>query len=73
MSHYTARPLTLDRIAKLDRAAMSSFYRARFANAADFTFYMVGAFKLEEALPLAARYDGFIVVVWGVVRVGGGP
>ena len=58
MNHYTARPLTLDRIAKLDRAAMASFYRARFANAADFTFFMVGAFKLEEALPLAARYVG---------------
>ena len=58
MNHYTARPLTLDRIAKLDRAAMASFYRERFANAADFTFFMVGAFKLEEALPLAARYVG---------------
>jgi zinc protease len=29
MNHYTARPLTLDRIAKLDRAAMASFYRER--------------------------------------------
>jgi zinc protease len=58
MNHYTSRPLTLERIAKLDRSAMSSFYRARFANAADFTFFMVGAFKLDEALPLAARYVG---------------
>jgi zinc protease len=37
---------------------MLSFYKARFANAADFTFYMVGAFKIEEALPLIARYVG---------------
>ena len=58
MNHYTARPLTLDRIAKLDRAAMASFYRERFANAADFTFFMVGAFKVDEALPLVARYVG---------------
>ena len=57
-NHYTSRPLTLDRIAKLDRDAMLAFYRARFSNAADFTFFMVGAFKLDEALPLVARYVG---------------
>jgi zinc protease len=54
--HYTASPLTLDRIAALDRAAMMRFYRERFANAADFTFFMVGAFKVEAALPLIAAY-----------------
>ena len=37
---------------------MASFYKARFANAADYTFFMVGAFKLDEALPLVARYVG---------------
>ena len=56
--HYTARPLTLERITKLDRAAMASFYKARFANAADFTFFMVGAFKLDEVLPLVGKYVG---------------
>ena len=56
--HYTARPLTPERIAKLDRAAMAAFYKARFSNAADFTFFMVGSFKLDEALPLAAKYIG---------------
>ena len=56
--HYSARPLTPDRIAKLDRSAMTSFYKARFANAADFTFFMVGAFKLDEVLPLVAKYVG---------------
>lgn len=56
--HYSSRPLTLERIGKLDRAAMRSFYRERFANAADFTFFMVGAFKLDEAVPLVARYVG---------------
>ena len=56
--HYTSQPLTLDRIAKLDRSAMVRFYRERFANAADFTLVMVGAFKVEEALPLLARYVG---------------
>jgi len=56
--HYSAKPITLERIAKLDRAAMVSFYKARFANAADFTFFMVGAFKVDEALPLVAKYIG---------------
>ena len=53
--HYSARPLTPERIAKLDRSAMTTFYKARFANAADFTFFMVGAFKLDEVLPLVAN------------------
>ena len=56
--HYTSRPLTLDRIAKLDRAAMVRFYKERFSNAADFTFVMVGAFKVDEAVPLVAKYVG---------------
>ncbi len=56
--HYTSRPLTLDRVNTLDRSKMTAFYRARFANAADFTFFMVGAFKIDEALPLLQRYVG---------------
>jgi zinc protease len=56
--HYTTKPLTVDRISQLDRAKMVSFYRDRFANAPDFTFFMVGAFKVDEAIPLLARYIG---------------
>ena len=37
---------------------MLAFYKARFCNAADFTFFMVGAFKVDEAMPLLARYVG---------------
>ena len=37
---------------------MLAFYKARFANAADFTFFMVGAFKVDDAVPLLARYVG---------------
>ena len=58
MKHYTSRPLTVERIAALDRAAMVAFYKERFANAADFTFFMVGTFKIDETLPLVARYVG---------------
>jgi zinc protease len=56
--HYTSRPLTADRVAALDPAKMIAFYKERFANAADFTFYMVGTFTLDEAVPLLARYVG---------------
>ena len=56
--HYTARPLTVDRVNALDRSKMVAFYRDRFSNAADFTFFMVGAFKVDEVMPLLARYVG---------------
>jgi zinc protease len=51
-------PLTPERVAALDRSKMLAFYRDRFSNAADFTFFMVGTFKPEEAIPLLARYVG---------------
>jgi zinc protease len=56
--HYTARPLTVADLETLDRGAMMAFYRRAFSNAADFTFFMVGAFTPDEALPLVARYVG---------------
>jgi zinc protease len=57
-NHYTSAPLTPERVATLDRAKMLSFYKERFANAADFTFFMVGSFTEESAVPLLAKYVG---------------
>ncbi len=57
-NHYTAQPLTAEQIATLDREKMVAFYKQRFANAADFTFIMVGAFKTDEAIPMIAKYVG---------------
>jgi zinc protease len=57
-NHCTSTPLTPERVKALDRTKMTTFYRQRFANAADFTFFMAGAFKVEDALPLLARYVG---------------
>ena len=57
-NHYTAQPLTPERVASLNRDSMIAFYRERFANAADFTFFMVGAFTPDEAIPLLAKYVG---------------
>jgi zinc protease len=56
--HYTAKPLTVERINQLDRAKMVSFYHDRFSNAPDFTFFIVGAFKVEDTVPMLARYIG---------------
>src|SRR5262249_53977231 len=57
-NHYTVRPLTGERIAALDRAKMTAFYKQSFSNAADFTFFMVGSFKLDQAIPLVSQYIG---------------
>jgi len=57
-NHYTSVPLTPERVASISREKMAAFYRERFANAADFTFFMVGAFKVDEAIPLLAQYVG---------------
>ena len=56
--HYTAQPLTPERVATLSREKMAAFYKERFANAADFSFFMVGAFKVDEVIPLLAQYLG---------------
>ena len=57
-NHYTSEPLTPEQVASLDRARMLAFYKARFSNAADFTFFMVGAFKVDTALPLLSTWVG---------------
>jgi zinc protease len=57
-NHYTTQPLTAERIATLDKNKMTAFYKQVFSNAADFTFFMVGAFKVDDAVPLLARYVG---------------
>lgn len=56
--HYTSIPLTVDRISRLDRSKMTAFYRDEFSNAANFTFFMVGSFTVDDAVPLLARYVG---------------
>ena len=58
MNHYTARNPTPEDMEKLDAGAMWSYYDARFANAADFTFFMVGTFDVKTITPLLATYVG---------------
>jgi zinc protease len=58
LGHPLYRPLRPADVPGLDRAASHAFYRDRFANAADFVFFFVGAFKADDVAPLAARYLG---------------
>jgi zinc protease len=54
--HPRHRPMTLELIEELDRETALRVYRERFANAGDFTFVFVGAFKMEDLRPLVQTY-----------------
>lgn len=58
LDHYSTRPLTSDDLSRLDPARMLAYYRARFANAADFTFFFAGAFTIDDITPLLTTYLG---------------
>ena len=47
-----------EEIEKVDLDAAFEFYRERFADAGDFTFYFAGAFELDEMRPLVEKYLG---------------
>lgn len=55
-NHYSASPLTMADVPKLDLDAMRTFYNARFGNAADFTYFFVGAFTEAEITPLLEKW-----------------
>ena len=55
-NHYSAQPFTMADLPKLDLDTMRSFYNARFGNAADFTYFFVGAFTETEITPLLEKW-----------------
>lgn len=55
-NHYSAKALTVADIGALDLEQMQRFYRERFANAADFTYFIVGAFSVDAITPLIERW-----------------
>lgn len=57
-NHYSAKSLTPADVEALDLAAMQKFYAARFGNAADFTFFLVGTFTVDEVAPLIEQWIG---------------
>ena len=56
MDHYTSRPMKPEDVDKLNARRMQEFYGARFANAADFTFFFAGAFTVDQITPLLTTY-----------------
>lgn len=55
-NHPRHRPMTLALLKELDREKALQIYRDRFANAGDFTFVFVGAFKTGDLKPLVEKY-----------------
>jgi zinc protease len=55
-NHYSAQAFTMADLPKLDLGTMRSFYNARFGNAADFTYFFVGAFTEAEITPLLEKW-----------------
>jgi zinc protease len=58
LDHYTARALRVEDLGKLDPDKMLSFYKDLFANAANFTFFFVGSFTVDQVTPLVEQYLG---------------
>jgi zinc protease len=56
MDHYTSRPLRLEDLPQLNPQRMLAFYKERFANAADFTYFIVGTFTVDQVTPLVEKY-----------------
>lgn len=57
-NHYSAKQLKVGDLLGLNLENMQRFYRERFANAADYTYFMVGAFQVSEVTPLVAQWIG---------------
>lgn len=54
--HYTAEPLTVERIAEIDLSSSMEIYSERFENAGDFTFIFVGNITPEALEPFLENY-----------------
>ena len=56
MDHYSVRTMRSEDLPSIDADRMRAFYAARFMNAADFTFFFVGAFSVDQVTPLLTTY-----------------
>ena len=56
MDHYSARPMHTEDLDRIGADRMHAFYAERFRNAADFTFFFVGAFTVDQVTPLLTTY-----------------
>jgi zinc protease len=55
-NHYSADALEASDVPSLSLETMRSFYTSQFANAADFTYFFVGAFTVDEITPLLEKW-----------------
>jgi zinc protease len=55
-NHYSATELTPADVPTLNLETMRRFYNARFANAADQTYFFVGAFTVDEITPMIEKW-----------------
>jgi zinc protease len=56
--HPWSRPVSVAMVDEINPARALDFYRARFANAAGFTFFLVGTFNVDSMRPLVQTYLG---------------
>jgi zinc protease len=56
MDHYSVRRMHTEDLAGINPERMHAFYAERFRNAADFTFFFVGAFTVDQVVPLLNTY-----------------
>ncbi len=61
--HPLARPFTQETLNRMNLAASYGFYRNRFADMSDFTFYIVGAFDPDSLKDLVSRYLGSLPAI----------
>ena len=54
--HYRARPYTEEMLEELDLDRSLAIFQDRFADASDFTFYLVGSFNVAEMTPFVEQY-----------------
>ena len=55
---YMNRVPTAEQVDAMTLGPALDFHRQRFANAADFTFFLAGSFSVDSIAPLLARYLG---------------
>jgi zinc protease len=55
-NHYSATELTPADVPTLNLETMRRFYNARFSNAADQTYFFVGAFTVDEITPMIEKW-----------------
>ena len=54
--HYRGKPMTLSLLDEVNADKALSFFRNRFADFSDFTFFFVGNFQPEKIKPLVEQY-----------------